>query len=331
MYLPSQGSILSCAIFGSILMLYLIILSKYTSHIFRYGTGMILSFMFLLMVRMFLPYKFIFTQNVPSYKILPFFLQILNYPFGKGFTLEHLILFLWVTGIFYNLIKLWTEYWDFSNFISLCTPCHSKEIQEILDVIAKNHLHPVTFHVVKSRHIKTPCITGFFHPVILLPDIPFRKEELRFILYHETTHYYHHDLWFLLLSELIICLYWWNPLAYMIHKQLHETLEYSDDLAITKNFSENEKLNYMEFLLNSTRTGKTPAVLKKTTEHSLKNGSHLLKNRTKLMLNHKSCYKKKPAYYGHILVLSCILLASIIFVFEPANPVAAKAILQLIS
>lgn len=113
--------------------------------------------------------------------------------------------------------------------------------------------------VIQLPQIKSPCITGFFQPVILLPTIDFTPQELKFILSHELEHFNHHDLLLKFICELFVCVYWLNPLVYLIRQQLKNTLEFSNKLSITKDMDEFDKLNYLECLLKIAKNQSTNA------------------------------------------------------------------------
>lgn len=66
-----------------------------------------------------------------------------------------------------------------------------------------------------SSYISTPFLYGIFKPHIVLPDIKFTSEELRYVFLHELTHWKRHDAWLKGLMLFSNALHWFNPLAHL--------------------------------------------------------------------------------------------------------------------
>ena len=102
--------------------------------------------------------------------------------------------------------------------------------------------------------LSSPAISGLIHPVILLPDREYSDQDLRFyflcmnsiIIY--TMTYGRFFFW-----ELVVCIYWWNPLSYMIRRLIKDTAEYANDIRLTKDRDELTRTNYMLSLLNTSK------------------------------------------------------------------------------
>ena len=68
----NYGSVFSCCLFGSLMMLYLYVFCRSKRFILRNGTFVIYLAVGVVMIRMLLPWNFHFAANVESHKILPF-------------------------------------------------------------------------------------------------------------------------------------------------------------------------------------------------------------------------------------------------------------------
>ena len=77
--------------------------------------------------------------------------------------------------------------------------------------------------------ISTSMLTGFFKPVILLPEKNYDDEELKLVFRHELIHYQRKDLWVKLLSIIAIAIHWFNPLVYLMNISLQTEGEASCD------------------------------------------------------------------------------------------------------
>ncbi len=105
----------------------------------------------------------------------------------------------------------------------------------------------------KNRLPAAPFVIGLRRPCLLLPEAS-RAAELsavdwRNLLWHELTHYQRGDLlykWLLLVCK---CLHWFNPLVYLLGRQIEQDCEISCDLTVTGLMTEAERRDYMRTIL----------------------------------------------------------------------------------
>lgn len=134
----------------------------------------------------------------------------------------------------------------------------SKDIIEILEGVRCPQKKISDFKIIKTNLVSVPLLIGFNMPIIILPEIVLSKEELYYILRHEATHYYNHDIWIKMFIELICILYWWNPLIYILKREIDKLIEIRVDIAVTQTFNELERINYLDCLLKIAK-GKAPS------------------------------------------------------------------------
>lgn len=325
---PSYGSVLTCIVVTSFLMAYLLILNKKKNFIFHYGTGAFLALTLLSILRSFLPCNFLFSHNILSEKILPPFFDVITYKLFGLFSLMNIFVITWIAGFLFQLVRLLINQYRFYQLINVYDTITSYNdiLQKLMkrhtrkcNIISrsiKNHLKPVKIHIRKLPLLKSPCITGLIHPTILLPDMDFSEKETEYILNHELEHFYHHDLWIRLFCEIMVCMYWWNPLAYQMKKQLTAALEFSNDFSITKEMEEIEKLDYLDCLLKVSRN--QPSAIKTPALSFLENGTSMLKQRQHFILNHNHGNRDKT-YFINLSVIVTLILISFLFVVEPSS------------
>ncbi len=82
--------------------------------------------------------------------------------------------------------------------------------------------------------ISSPMMLGFIHPVILLPSVAMPAYELDFILGHELVHYKRKDLWYKSLVLFATAIHWFNPLVYIMAKEIAALCEISCDAEVIK-------------------------------------------------------------------------------------------------
>ncbi|MGI5920755.1 MAG: M56 family metallopeptidase [Syntrophomonadaceae bacterium] len=101
-----------------------------------------------------------------------------------------------------------------------------------------------------SAYINTPFLSGIFSPRIVLPNIGFQAEELRYIFIHELTHWKNHDAWLKSLMLFINVVHWFNPLAYMARRDIDRLGEAFCDESVTRSMNQEERRRYCELILS---------------------------------------------------------------------------------
>ncbi|MBQ3226698.1 MAG: M56 family metallopeptidase [Clostridia bacterium] len=96
----------------------------------------------------------------------------------------------------------------------------------------------------------SPMLVGVFFPVIYLPSKEIPEENMRMVLLHELTHYKRKDLLIKWFSLFVNAVHWFNPLAYLLCKNVSEACEISCDMEVTKDMSDAEQKMYMKTILD---------------------------------------------------------------------------------
>ena len=86
---------------------------------------------------------------------------------------------------------------------------------------------------------------------IILPDKTYTDAELHYILLHEYTHFLNHDTAVKLLVTLYCIIFWWNPVVYLLQKDLEQTLELKCDRAIAQTLNAQERTAYLRAILSA--------------------------------------------------------------------------------
>lgn len=105
----------------------------------------------------------------------------------------------------------------------------------------------VTFRI--SNVTNVPMGFGIRKKIILLPCQDYSDENLYYIFVHECNHFYNHDILVKLLTKLFCCLFWWNPVVYLLKAELENTLEIKCDLTSTAILDKPEKIKYLETIV----------------------------------------------------------------------------------
>lgn len=173
----------------------------------------------------------------------------------KGFQMPstvQIIVFLWAAGAILFFGKYMLEYAKFYRLIRRWgNPVSDQNTLEIYKkVCEKMGLEDKRIGLIRCDFISTPMLTGLLKPAILLPKNDIDEEEMSLILEHELTHYLHKDLWVNLLSIVVICIHWFNPLVYLCLPTIYGDGESYCDETVLKNRDTDYRRFYGEVIIS---------------------------------------------------------------------------------
>lgn len=163
---------------------------------------------------------------------------------------------LWIAGAAGSLLIHMAGYIRFVHIINGCPGYYKHDMEDVVDRINSEYGKSGKFQVLLAPFIHAPAILGLGRPKILMPETEYTEEEIYFILKHEILHHYHHDMLVRILCEILCIVFWWNPLVFLIQKQITRALEIRVDRCLTAGFSNEEKISYMECIVKSMKAGR---------------------------------------------------------------------------
>jgi len=154
----------------------------------------------------------------------------------------------------------------------------------------------------KNELMSSPMLVGVVRPFIVLPDLNVNVEEMRHILQHELTHYKRRDIYYKWLMQIAVCLHWFNPIVYLISREINKNCELACDETIIKRMDEKAKFRYGDTLLATIKPdgGYSNAVISVT----LNEDARLLKERLGAIMK----FTKKSTLAG---VLTLVLTVAV--------------------
>ena len=105
--------------------------------------------------------------------------------------------------------------------------------------------------------VRVPMLTGFFKPMILLPDESLPAQEARLLLRHELAHYKRRDVWGGALALVAGAVHWFNPAVRLAVRDMGIACEIACDEAAVGDASPDRRLRYSELLIYTARYGGT--------------------------------------------------------------------------
>lgn len=239
----SLMSLLTSLLLGTLILVFQRFLLSVTNQQRLINSKILTIFNFLFMFRLLVPFEFGYTITIPSKKMLPVVKDFFGYPlitiFQQEITVLNVLVFIWVVGSLFKVTLLFRDYRKIKQFIRL-TPDHtiknSSEFQAV---------H--SFKVVET--LDSPVVVGLRRPIVLLPKIDFSDKELDYILRHEALHISNLDLFVKYFYELLIVIYWWNPLMYLFREQMDNVIELKTDEQLIEQLTYEERIEYVQTLV----------------------------------------------------------------------------------
>ena len=104
-------------------------------------------------------------------------------------------------------------------------------------------------NLYETDGIQSPFVLGILKPKIYIP-LELSEQEREYIVLHERTHIQRHDHIIKFAAYFILCLHWFNPLAWVAFRLMGLDMEMSCDELVLKNLGGEIKRNYSMSLLS---------------------------------------------------------------------------------
>lgn len=233
---------LSCIFFSS------------SKRILNVGYKTIAFISFLSILRLVVPIDFDFTAILPMNELakqISFFIcQHRIAFFSIRLSIWDILLVIWLIGILFQLILYWRQYKQIDRIVIQTgknVSYHSNYMKAFQSIQISYGISQ-QLPVYEIPMLSSPMLFSIRHPRILLPaENNYSDDDLHFIFRHEMTHFLHHDLLYKFFFQLLFIVYWWNPLKYILKRQVNNLLEINVDSSLTQNFE--DAIPYMECLI----------------------------------------------------------------------------------
>lgn len=311
----SLYSLLMSILWSSIFILLLFVCRRSNRFILYIGVVPLVLLISGSILRCFFPFDFpIFTKVIPNDGLLARINFFLKKPFNATQITPLLLLGgVWITVFVVLFTRFLAGYKQYIKKIDSYVEIDSPQIIKISETIAKA-FKTRGLRIYQTSNTRVPLIVGFLKPRILLPVFDYSDTDFKYIFTHELTHWKNHDLWVKLLIEVISDFFWWNPLVYLLKRDLSQTLEIKCDLSVVGSKNTEQRYEYLETIKKTIRFN--PSYNEISTfpytisELSGVNECEVIQ-RTKIILD----YKAKP-FLSKVMLGAVVGVAVILFVFS---------------
>ena len=209
----------------------------------KYSTMPLFIMLALSIIRMLFPFELPGSVAIISDNIYPRIINAARFELANmlGFSVNvlHAIIFLWVAVacglIIWLLMKIKRNVDDINDLALLPHDDHAKSI--LTDMVGPNQMN-----VARSIFAKIAFVT-YVKPYIILPNLDFTDDEVRVLLKHEWKHYIDKDCIPILFLEVFARIFWWNPLVYVLKRNVSFAIELKCDYYAIEN--EDDHLHFV--------------------------------------------------------------------------------------
>ena len=225
----------------------------------NYNFYPILFLIFLSLIRLFAPVETPFTVVVQSWVIFPAIQDAMKtevaFTESSSLTVFGILVLASSIVTVVLLIRLLCTYRRGFKVVNHYPQTEDARLLSIMDGIVRETKPGQPYRLCVFEENIVPSICGLWKPTIILPSwlLTMTDEDIRYILMHEWRHYREKDLWVKFFIEVICCITWWNPVVYLLKKDIDQTFELKCDLKTTIPLSEGDRLDYLSTLLKLAR------------------------------------------------------------------------------
>lgn len=159
--------------------------------------------------------------------------------------------FIWLAGFIATLTFNVYRYNKFIKTVNRwCESLKSDLEMKILHQICYELSIKKNIKILRCPFVISPIMLGLRKPHILLPQIEYTEDELRFILKHECIHFKRKDLIFKYLLLFATAIHWFNPFIYLLVREISLQNEISCDQEVVKGFDNTIRKQYLESIIS---------------------------------------------------------------------------------
>ena len=244
----SLYSLLTTILWTSLLSIFIFLCRRSITFIQYFGISAVSMIFMACMIRLLIPLEFSFTKEIATPKLLNSVCQVFQSTPIQEVSIASMLTILWVFVALVLFIRLVIRYVIYIKKLSALSSHTSEQIDKVAkDIFDARDIGKLK--IILYPYISVPMICGFRKGIILLPDIEYTDQELKFILKHEYTHFKNKDAYVRLVIDIFCTCFWWNPFIYFMKLDLDNILEIKCDMDVVKENRPEEVIVYSEMLI----------------------------------------------------------------------------------
>lgn len=243
-------SFLSALLWSSLLIvaIYLLRHTRFKQH---FGVlSMVLLYLFCA-VRLFLPLEFPHTLIAADNVVYPHIYDLLTqeHTMLANKPLVLILCAVWLLGFCVLLFRYVRQYCKAIHSVERYAEPWDERTNALLKQVQQQTRRTIKVHGYTATSVESAFGIGVIRKRIILPNKDYTEAELRYVLLHEYTHFLNHDTVVKLLVTLFCIIFWWNPVVYLLQKDLEQNLEIKCDLSVARTLCSKERVEYLRTIL----------------------------------------------------------------------------------
>jgi len=221
-----------------------------------------------------------------------------------------------------NVVRELCAYGIFIHSMYKIPKTEDAKIYQIIETVGKEYGKKLSVDVKRTRLVTTPAIVGLRKTILLLPiDMP-EQIDIEGIIRHEVAHYVYGDIVIKFIWSLVKAWHFWNPVVYVLDKQLIKILEVrADEKAVL--YMEDEKRHLYRESLARLANHMDKKEADKYSVAFLNKRGYLVKKRICLL---QDKYRRNAGilvinYIGMFLCSVGMFIMMNCFIFEPVSEI----------
>lgn len=309
----SLGPFMTCFVTILILTVYAYVMMKRSNDFFRGTVKIIFAIIAVIMLRMMVPVNFPFTRTIYSSKLLIGLGNIVyaNVYGDRQVLVSDPLLWAWISVAVILLIRYFYKRVKVRRILEqyVIKDTDTKEYYE--SFLNDTKIRSIKIAVIPGE--KQAAIFGVIRPIMILPDAVLEEKTVAYMIQHEIKHYANYDLWLKFFVDLLVVIHWWNPVVYVMRKELSLAFELSNDYMVTRDMPELEKLEYAQTLVQAAK------LMSNQQAYDLNlTGGECLETRIQMLLEEKKPegMRSRLLAAANLLFVFLIMIISLVFVPE---------------
>ena len=243
-----------------------------------------------------------------------------NHSYGERLNFSYIdaLVCIWVAGIIILMIRYIVNYHKAIRSITkYASPCGQHEYTS-LDAVKRDIGRSMKVSLCTVPNISVPFGIGIFQKTILLPQNNFTDRELYYILLHEYTHFLNRDIPVKMMVSVFCCIFWWNPVAYLLKADLEQTLEMKCDASVARHLDTQGKATYMRTIVGVIKQSSTKRPTPYTSTALFQTGRMLdVKERFDVVMKYGAGHDRTLSQMALFLIGACVFVLSYAILPQP--------------
>lgn len=231
--------------------------------------------------------------------------------FLRGLTFFDATVMLWAGGMFVFLFYHIISYVRFARKILRWSYLpRDPRIHQALARVQERLAIRGQVRLLISSAAPCPMLISMFPSAVVLPRESYSDRQLEFVLTHELIHRKHGDLWKKLLMILAVAIHWFNPLSYLLMRNMQQDIEMACDEGVVAALGHDSSKAYCETIYACLSHRKGADIALAT---GLRGAAPGLKARFRNILAPGA---RKKTWAAPIAVLECLIILMAFFTVE---------------